>query len=524
MGNAAATPTPFEPLYDVAIVGAGFSGSLTAVHLLTESGEHPPPRHVALIEKEPAQFGRGVAYGTGCPRHLLNVPAGKMGAFPDRPEHFLAWLRAHPGDAADFGLDDPGAGAFVPRALYGRYVATLLAEAEAGGNGRLRRIVGEAVDVTPIPGEPAGPRRIELADGRCLRAHRIVLAVGNFPPGDPRLRDERFHRCPRYLYSPWSAETHERLAAPGDALILGSGLTGLDLLLTLRGRKREGTLHVLSRHGLFPLPHRPGLPAWPAFLQAGELPRTVRALFREVRAEVARAAAAGTDWRPVVDALRPFTQEAWQRLPDPERRRFQRHLRALWEPHRHRAAPEALAVKDELERTGRVVCHRARVDRIAEAAGGAALDVSFKPRGAARGERRSLRVGYVVNCTGPECNYHRLGEPLVVSLFARGLARPDELLLGLDTAADGALRDERGVASERLFTLGSPRKGQLLETTAVPELRAQARELATLLRRPLAPAAPRRPPAPPRTPLRPSPAFSSRRSAAAPEHAFAFEI
>lgn len=515
------TPAPFEPFYDVAVVGAGFCGSLTTVHLLAggeDDGEQPPPpRSVALIEKEPAQFGRGVAYGTPCPRHLLNVPAGKMGAFPDRPEGFLAWLRAHPAEAAEFGwTTDVGAGAFVPRALYGRYVAALLAGAEAGSAGRLRRIAGEAVDVSPVTGEPPdGPLRLELADGRCLRANRIVLALGNFPPGDPRLRDGRFHRSPRYLYSPWSAETHARLAAPGDALILGSGLTGLDLLLTLRERKREGVIHVLSRHGLFPQPHRPGLPPWPAFLEAGNLPRTARALFHVIREEVTQARAAGADWRGVVDALRPFTQEAWQGWTNGERRRFQRHLRSWWEPHRHRAAPEALAVRDELERDGRLVCHRGRVERIAEADGGAALDVTFAPRGGRPGEHQSLRVGYVVNCTGPECNYQRLGEPLVVSLFAHGLARPDALLLGLDTASDGALRDERGRASARLFTLGSPRKGQLLETTAVPELREQARALAMRIRHLLAA---------PVEPVRAAPELFAPHRGTVPAHAFAFEI
>lgn len=490
-------PAFFEPRYDVAVVGAGFCGSLTAVHLLAPDagggeaeGVGPAPASVALIERDPASFGRGVAYGTPCPRHLLNVPAGKMGALPDRSEHFLEWLRAHPAEAAEFGLSGDGrervgAGTFVPRALYGRYLAALLSEADAVAGGRLRRLAGEVVDLAPADeDDPEGDLRLELADGRRLRARRVVLALGNFPPGDPRLRDDRFHRAPRYLYAPWSAETHERLAAPGDVLILGSGLTGLDLLLTLRDRKCEGVIHVLSRRGLFPQPHRAGLAAQPSFLDVKALPNTVRGLLRALREEIARAAAAsGTDWRAVVDALRPVTQDLWRGWDDAERRRFLRHARAFWESHRHRAAPEVLAIKDELVRTGRLVCHRGRVDQITEADAGRVLEVAYKPHGAARGVRERLRVGYVVNCTGPECNYHRLGEPLVVSLFTRGLARPDRLFLGLDADAAGAVRDVHGFTDGRLWTLGSPRRGQLLETTAVPELRLQARELAVRLRR-----------------------------------------
>ena len=472
--------TAHEPSYDVVIVGAGFSGSLTAVHLLTAPPAEQELPTVALVEKELSAFGRGVAYGTPCSRHLLNVPAGKMGAFPDQLDHFLRWLEAHPEQTAAVGLDHVDAGAFVPRVLYGQYVASLLDEAAARAGGRLRRIAGEVVDLDPLA-SATGPVRVELADGRALRAGRVVLALGTFPPGDPRLRDARFHRSPRYLYSPWSAETHERLAAPGDALILGSGLTGLDLLLTLQNRKREGTLHVLSRHGLFPRPHRAGLSPWPAFLRTGELPKTVRGLFRLVREQLAQAAATGADWRAVIDSLRPFTQEFWRDLSHVERGRFLRHLRARWEPHRHRAAPEVLAVKDALEGSGALVCHAGRIERIAEVDDGTALEVTFRPR-SADGQREKLRVGYVVNCTGPECNYHRLGDPLVASLFARGLARPDALMLGLDVAADGALCDVDGVPDARLFTLGSPRKGGLMETTAVPELRIQARDLAARLR------------------------------------------
>lgn len=483
----------FEPVYDVAVIGAGFSGSLTAVHLVNEAGGEPPPLNVALVEKEVAASGRGVAYGTPCSRHLLNVPAGKMGAFPDRLDDFLRWLDEHPETTADFGLAKIDAGTFAPRMLYGQYVASLLEEATLRSGGRLRRVGGEAVDIAPVDCED-GPLRIELADGRCLRAERVVLALGTFPPGDPRLRDVRFHRSPRYLYSPWSAETHERLAAAGDVLILGSGLTGLDLLLTLQHRKSSGTLHSLSRHGLFPQPHRPGLAAWPAFLQTGNLPKTVRAMLRLIRRQIAQAETAGSNWRAVIDALRPFAQEFWQGLAHAEQSRFLRHLRALWEPHRHRAAPEALAVKDDLERAGRLVCHQGRIERITEVEGGSALEVIFQPRGRA-GKRETLRVAYVVNCTGPECNYHRLGDPLVANLFARGLARPDRLLLGLDVAEDGGVRDVHGVASRRFFTLGSPQKGRLMETTAVPELRVQARDLADHLRRDTAQAAssPRRP-------------------------------
>ncbi|HWY24061.1 MAG TPA: hypothetical protein VNX47_04035, partial [Nevskia sp.] len=57
----------------------------------------------------------------------------------------------------------------------------------------------------------------------------------------------------------------------------------------------------------------------------------------------------------------------------------------------------------------------------------------------------------------------------------------DALGLGLLTDAQGALLDRDGQASTWLYTLGPARKGQLWETTAVPEIRVQAQALARRL-------------------------------------------
>jgi uncharacterized NAD(P)/FAD-binding protein YdhS len=75
----------------IAVVGAGFSGTLLALHLLRRS---PADARVLLVERN-GRFGEGQAYATGNPSHLLNVPAGRMGAFHDRPGHFLDWLQRH---------------------------------------------------------------------------------------------------------------------------------------------------------------------------------------------------------------------------------------------------------------------------------------------------------------------------------------------------------------------------------------------------------------------------------------------
>jgi uncharacterized NAD(P)/FAD-binding protein YdhS len=452
-------------MVDVAIIGAGFCGSMVAVNLLRAAKSQVD---VALIERS-GSFARGLAYGTSDHSHLLNVPAAKMGAFPDDHEHFYRWARENPEESKRQGVNEVQPSSFLPRALYGRYLSGLLDQAN-GQHGSLRRITAEAIDIAP---QANGRFRVKLRNTPSLLAQHVVLALGNFPPGDPKLRDQRFHRVDRYLENPWSEETRKILAEPGDILILGSGLTGLDLLLSLAPLKKQGIMHVLSRRGLFPRPHRAVQPA-ASFLNADSLPQTARAVCRLVRNQVEQAETKGIDWRAVIDSMRPYSQQIWKQWPAEERRRFLRHLKAFWEAHRHRAAPEVLELKTRLEKEGRLQCHRGRIFSINP--GKESLAVQF--RDSIAHKVRTVRVGYVVNCTGPECNYHKLTDPLVVQLFSRGIIVPDSLFLGLDVGLGGTILNLQGERVTHLYTLGSPQKGILFETTAVPELRVQAAELA----------------------------------------------
>src|ERR1700678_2527371 len=107
------------PRQHVAIVGGGASGALMAAHLLRAS---PPNLSVTIVETR-AQLGRGLAYATGNPSHLLNVRAANMSAFADDPGHFARWLATQP-DAPAAAVDSEFS--FVSRGLYGRYLESLI--------------------------------------------------------------------------------------------------------------------------------------------------------------------------------------------------------------------------------------------------------------------------------------------------------------------------------------------------------------------------------------------------------------
>lgn len=446
-------------------MGGGASGTLLAANLLRQARA---PLRILLLEKS-GRVGRGLAYSTPSPRHLLNVPAGRMSAFPDDAEHFLRWVRR--------GEPATGPGDFVQRRLYGRYLEAVLLEAgEAAAPGvELQTRAGE---VTGLVETPTGVC-LELAGGERCEARRAVLALGNAPSADLPVPDGGLYASPRYRRSPWEGGGLGHIPPKDTVLVVGTGLTMVDAVLSLAEQGHQGPLHALSRHGLLPHVHRPCAPLpWerPLVEASGEAPG-LRALLRGLRRDVRAAHAQGRDWRDVVDGLRPVTVALWQGLSEPERGRFLRHLRAFWDVHRHRMAPGVARTVERLQREGRLHVHAGRVRAFLLTEGG--VEVRYRPRG--EREEAALGVQHVINCTGVDGAMTRASQPLLRALLDAGLARRDALGLGLATRDEGALVDARGRASERLFTLGPLRRGELWETTAVPELRAQAHALATRL-------------------------------------------
>lgn len=464
----------FHESYDVAIVGAGFSGALVAANLLRKA---EAPLRIALFEKEPRRMGRGVAYGTEDDCHLLNVPARNMSAFPDLPDHFLEWALRHSERLVDGRwVTEVSPSAFLPRRGYGEYIVSLLAESE--GMARpgvvLERRQAEIVGIAAL----RNGVRLVAASGEVPIAGRAALALGNFHPRDPTVSDPDFYDDSRYIANPWDGDGFGRIAQTSSCLLIGTGLTMIDWVLSLRKRGYRGTIHVLSRRGFWPRSHRAGPPAeldgefW-------RVPRTACDLLKYVRGRI-RALAADAEelpWRSVIDSLRPQTQRLWQDLPHPEKRRFLRHLRQYWDVHRHRVAPAVAASLDEWLHSGHMVQHIGWLEDCRLLDRG--VQVSYKPRGGA--DSVSFEVDAVVNCSGSESDYRKLDSPLVGSLLQQGLARPDRCFLGLEADRDGRLIDRDGRPSSRLFTLGPPQKGILWETTAVPEIRVQAARLAETL-------------------------------------------
>lgn len=444
---------------EVAIVGGGASGALVAAHLRRSASA---PLHITLVERC-ARVGEGVAYGTTSKCHLLNVPARNMSAFEDDPSHFVRWL-------ASKGV--AGAGdRFVPRPLYARYLRELLKPEREAGSGRATLDVHHAAVVDMRPGRTSA--QLTLADGCAIAADAVILATGIVMrefPASLVVEDN-----PRCVANPWARGALAKVA-PGDVVtLLGSGLTAVDVLLGLRESGHSGPVHAISRHGLLPRAHRAEGPRT-AELSASfrDLAGSrVRPLLHQARRALVAARAEGADWRDAVDVLRPLAPRLWAELSPEERLRFYRHLERLWSIHRHRMAPEVAQAVEELRESGAFFLHAGTVERVSEVDNRLSLRVKLS----ARVQPRSWTTDWLVNCTGTDP--HVFGDdPLMTALKARGLASPGALGMGIATDDRGRALDANGRPLDWLWAIGSLRQGQLLESTAVPEIRTQARDVA----------------------------------------------
>jgi uncharacterized NAD(P)/FAD-binding protein YdhS len=419
----------------VAIVGGGFSGTMLAAQL-ARRGIH------SLLIEGGGRVGLGTAYSTDEPAHVLNVRAEGMSAWADDPGHF----------ARAFG--DPRG--FAERRFFGRYLRAILDEAVASG--QIEVVASSAVHAA----WQATGWSVELDDGGTVTAQALVLANGNQPPEPLGIASGLGER---FVNNPWNEEAkaavRDAAASSGDVLLVGTGLTMIDAVLSLEAASHQGRIVALSRRGQIPRAHADFTPAP---VDQSDVPHgDVRALWRWLRR---RSGEVG--WRAAVDSLRPHSHALWQSLDDGQQRRFLRHARPWWDVHRHRIAPEVARQVHDRVAEGRLEIVAGRIGSAVEADGG--LEVEIRRRG---GSAETRRFAFAINCTGPLGAIERTRDPMLKTLLEGGLVRPDQLGMGL--AVD---EHSRATGADRLWALGPLTKGRYWEIVAVPDIREQAAAVA----------------------------------------------
>ena len=448
----------------VAIIGGGASGLLTAIQIVSQGGIHGP--RVYLIEKAET-FGFGAAYSTNDPSHLLNTRAGNMSGFPDRTRHFLDWLQANSERNAPVASS-----CFVSRQTYGRYLHSLLSDAlsSADAAARLQIVPGEAVSIHRCRG---GRFCVRLPFGKEIEADGVVLAAGNPPPHPLGVEDNAVLTSPHYVGDPWSYSIPEMEREAGPILILGTGLTMVDIVLSLDRKGYRGRIIALSRRGLLPRRHTeaPAAKVPPPPPLTSDLVADLRRIRRLVRETWQR------DWRDVVDSLRPITSAYWRSLPLADQQRFLRHLRPWWEVHRHRLAPEAADKLGAMLASGKLEIWRGRLNRLALTPDGPLpVSVTWTPR--ATSTAAKFQVAKIINCTGPGNDPRSSPLPLIRQMLSEGFVRPDPLGLGLAVDEKSHVVNQSGAVEPLLFAIGPVTRGTFWEVTAIPDIRVKAVEVA----------------------------------------------
>ncbi len=468
----------------LAIVGGGASGVLLAIQALRLG---KPGDEIAIIEHSSGPLGPGAAYRTEDPLHLLNVPAEGMSAFAAEPDSFVEWLERR---APETLVHSNG---YVARCHFGRYLAELLEEAGAASPAQLLRVSDKAIRIEPpSAGSPhasagaarSGTARVHLAGGRSIEAASVVLALGPAMSLAPPQAFASLEQGTEFFGQAWSNNGALELPSKDSrVLILGTGLTFVDIALSWIAGGHRGKITALSRRGLLPqsqlIPRTPPLP--PEVAPGDGLSRVARSLIRAGRAacdaSLNQKVGPTGDWRAIVDGIRPITPALWASFDAKEKARFLRHLRPYWDVHRHRLPPESAGRISEAVSMGKIHVMSGRA--LSSKRLRRAIQVEIFNR--ELGTPAKLEVDAIVACMGPANDFAAYAPKPVPGLLSSGLARVDAQGLGLDTDSDGRVCDRSGLASSWLWALGPLRRGTLWESTAIPEIRVQAEKLAALL-------------------------------------------
>ena len=451
----------------ITIVGGGFAGTALVLQLRRQAALGQAEIHLIEPREVP---GPGLAYTARRPEYLLNVRSGALSLYPDAPNHFAKWLADQP-ESADEVPE------FAPRSAYGRYLHAELQPMLAPSSEK-PGVQWHATTAVAAPLLPNGRRAVRLANGTKIMSDYVVLALGNFPPPPPAGPDLRYLQHPGYHADPWVTGNLRRIGPDEEVLLIGSGLTAVDVLLALRQDGHRAPITVVARHGRWPTAHGPVVAPYPSFYPELAHETTVTGVVTIFKRHLQAAAVQGIDWRPVLDSLRPDLGRIWAAWPLAEQCRFLQHLAGLWAVTRHRSPPQNAEAVAALTAAGLVQLHIGTVREIVPE--GSKLRVRVRPHDTA-GNWHTAH--HVVCCAGPLLDYSRIADPLVVSLREAGHLTPDPLRLGVLTDAQGALLGADGAVVPALFTLGPSRRPAYFESTAIPELRQQAAALASELAR-----------------------------------------
>lgn len=444
----------------VCIIGGGFSGCLTAIHLLNKSSNVK----IKLINHNYPLI-QGIAYSTNDASHLLNVPAGKMSAFADKPFHFTEWLSSKKEFKHLLSTDIQFQ--FLPRFIYGAYLKEMMDQYLK--HDRLTIISSKATGVKKTEGEFL----IQCENASVIESDALVLAMGNYLPAEPRIENSFDFSDPAYFKNPWDNSFLNEIDLNKNILIIGTGLTMIDCVRSLAEINFKAKIIAVSPRGYIPARHSSAVSLYTDFFQDLKNKHLLD-IFKIIRFHIKRSEQEQIPWQAVIDVIRPLTKEIWLNLSVRDKKQFISHLRHIWGVARHRL-PETVHNKImELMDSGQLQVIGGRLNKIEKA--DSSLKVTIKLR--RKNSERLVEIDRIVNCTGPQSDFNEINDALIKDLLQNKIIFPDELKLGIKASPEGKIIDHEGTIIKNAYAIGSLLRGVLWETTAIPELRVNTENVA----------------------------------------------
>lgn len=456
---------------NIGIIGGGFAGTMCAIQLIRNTTN---PIEIQLISDKQT-INRGIAYAPYSDKQLLNVVTGKMSAFPEDPTHFLKWVMQLP----EYSVYDEHliANSFLPRSLYGDYLENLWQEAIQLANEKECLVTVHFGHVSELEIHE-NAFTLHLNDQSLFNCDHVIIASGNHVPRNPVQADEAVLTDPNYFQNPWKKEAVSTVPNQLPVLIIGNGLTMVDTVLGLIENGYKGEIYSISPNGFNMLPHRHIGLSYTKLVEELTPNLSLRTIVQLVNKHIKSVRQFGVSPEPIIDSLRPHTQQIWQGLSNEERNLFMSRLRHLWGVARHRIPLHTHDRIQQLRLNGKLHIEAGKIMNLRQLEGG--FEITY--RLAKTLTQKKLHVGRIINCTGPETDLNLLPDHYLKTCLQKGQITQDALKLGISANVDTfQLINEAGNSHNNLFAIGSNLKGEFWESTAVNEIRSQALKLAKQL-------------------------------------------
>ena len=431
------------------IIGSGYSAAALLLHLEARAA---PMDSVTVIG--PQALGAGQAFGCVNDDFRLNVRAELMQVWLEDPDHFASWAAAN--IAGDFEADTD-VGTFYRRRDFASYIASEIRARP--GLASLPHIKALAVNISAC----GDGWDIELDDGSATDASRIVLATGNPPPVWPFR--EQIADSPSLVRVPWRGDWPENINSDARIVVIGSGLTALDAIHTLRHRQHHGRITIVAPDGLLP----PVQTGW-RDADALEWPQDMRAsgFLKFMRDTVGDIPWEDIEWQRRFESLRYHISAAWQRLDPADQGRLMRRFGWLWSLARFRAGPQAFGSAQILLDTGQLDIVTDMVTSIMTTSDG------VHEVGLAKSAK--LSADAVINCSGAG------RDPLITRILDNGTAARHQIVSHRPAmTSELALMRADGTPHGNMFGIGPMTSHVAGDVLGSASIARQARGLAARL-------------------------------------------